>query len=125
MAKTRLLVVTRNFPPLTGGMERLLQHIVAGLAKDYEVSLVGPSGCARFCPDGVKAYECPANAAGFLLVAAFKGLYVSLRHRHALVLGGSGLVAPVTWLLALLRGSKRAVHVHGLDLVVLNRVYQA
>ena len=125
MAKTRLLVVTRNFPPLTGGMERLLKHIVDGLAEGHDVTLIGPSGCAEFCPAGVKVHECPANAAGFLLFAAVKGFFVSLRHRHLLVLGGSGLVAPVTKLLARLRGSRSAVHVHGLDLVVQSRVYQA
>ncbi len=125
MTKPPLLVVTRNFPPLTGGMERLMKHIVDGLVDEYDVTLIGPTGCARFCPPDVRALECPSNAPAFLVCALFKGIAVCLRRRFVLVLGGSGLVAPVTALLGMLRGSKKAVHVHGLDLVVRNGVYQA
>ena len=125
MATTRLLIVTRNFPPLTGGMERLIKHSVDGLADDYEISLIGPAGCGEFCPAGVRVYECPANAVGFLVIAMLKGLVASFTRRHALVFGGSGLVAPITRILAFLRGARSVVHVHGLDLVVPNAVYQS
>lgn len=41
-----------------------------------------------------------------------------------LVLGGSGLVSPVAWLLSKIAKARSAIFVHGLDLVVDNFVYQ-
>lgn len=36
----RILVVTRNLPPLIGGMERLNWHIADELSKDHDVSII-------------------------------------------------------------------------------------
>ncbi len=40
----RILLITRNLPPLVGGMERLNWHMADELAKQAEVRVVGPSG---------------------------------------------------------------------------------
>lgn len=40
----RILLLTRNFPPLWGGMERLNWHLSAELAKVGEVRVIGPAG---------------------------------------------------------------------------------
>ena len=47
MSRRSALVVTRNFPPLTGGMERLMKHSTDALARDYELTIIGPSGCGK------------------------------------------------------------------------------
>jgi phosphatidylinositol alpha-1,6-mannosyltransferase len=119
-----ILVVTRNFPPLTGGMERLMQHCVETLASRFDVTLIGPSGCSEFAPPNVAVIECPASPFGFLTAAILKGMRPARTDSFDLVLGGSGLVAPVTWFLAKIAKARSAVHVHGLDLVVDNFVYQ-
>lgn len=99
-------------------------HVAEGLSTEYELTIVGPTGCRRYCPAGATVLECPKNAAGFLVSATLKGFYACLRTRYSLLLGGSGLVAPVTAILGFFNGIRRAVFVHGLDLVVANRVFQ-
>ncbi len=39
------LVITRNLPPMVGGMERLVWHIVDELRVDYRAHVIGPQGC--------------------------------------------------------------------------------
>ena len=48
--RPRILIVTRNLPPLVGGMERLNWHIAAELVSAHDVLLVGPEGCAALAP---------------------------------------------------------------------------
>ena len=54
----------------------------------------------------------------------FKGPRSAINSLFDLVLGDSGLVGPVTWFLAKLAKARSTVHVHGLDRVVKNLVYQ-
>ena len=42
--KPRALVLTRNLPPLMGGMERLIWHILDELTPAFELHAVGPRG---------------------------------------------------------------------------------
>jgi phosphatidylinositol alpha-1,6-mannosyltransferase len=105
-------------------MERLMQHCVETLAARFEVTLIGPSGCSKFAPNNTVVIECPQSPFGFLISAAFKGMRPAKQNSFDLVLGGSGLVGPVTWFLAKIAKARSAVHVHGLDLVVDNFIYQ-
>jgi hypothetical protein len=41
--KKKILFITRNLPPLIGGMERLNWHIIDELSKDYDVLLISHS----------------------------------------------------------------------------------
>ena len=47
-----ITLVSRNFPPLNGGMERLVHQLYGGLVKNHEVSLLGPNGCEDFVAPG-------------------------------------------------------------------------
>lgn len=124
MTSNSVLIVTRNYPPLTGGMERLMQHVAESLVSEYAVTLIGPSGCKRFCPKDIRVIECPTNPAGYLLFAFTRAMIECLRRRYRLVFGGSGLVAGICSVLARLNGARSVVHVHGLDIVVGNAFYQ-
>lgn len=124
MSRRSILVVTRNYPPLTGGMERLMQHSVETLAAEFDVTLIGPEGCADFAPPGVQAVECPAAPASFLTAAMLKGWGVTRKTSFDVVLGGSGLVSPVTSMLARRSRARSVIFVHGLDLVVDSWAYQ-
>lgn len=43
----RILIVTRNLPPLVGGMERLNRHMADELSRCHaDVRLIGPRGAA-------------------------------------------------------------------------------
>ena len=124
MSRRSILVVTRNYPPLTGGMERLMQHSVETLNTRFDVTLIGPEGCGEFAPAVVQTIECPASPMRFLTAALVKGWRTARRTSFDIVLGGSGLVAPVTAMLSRIAGARSVIFVHGLDLVVENRVYQ-
>ena len=49
-ARPRVLHVTRNLPPLVGGMERLNWHIADELSRHADVRVVGPQGAAARKP---------------------------------------------------------------------------
>lgn len=120
-----VLLVTRNFPPLRGGMERLNQRMLEGLAKREPVWLVGPRGSAEHATLAEGISEVPAAPVWrFLLGALSHSIRMAKRHHPRIVLAGSGLTAPVAWLAARLVGARAAVYLHGLDLVVESRVYQ-
>lgn len=121
-----VLLVTRNFPPLRGGMERLNQRLLAGLAESGPVQLVGPQGCAAHAPVRTDVAQVPASPLWRFFVAALPAtLRMARRHRPRLVLAGSGLTAPLAWAAARMFGARSAVYLHGLDLIVPNRVYQS
>ena len=123
--KLHVLLITRNFPPLTGGMERLMLNAAAGMAEWADLTIIGPKGCSKHCPQGTKVYETPSTLGSFLLQSAVLTLKTCKRNRFDLILGGSGLAAPTLALVQRLFGIKSAIFVHGLDLVVDNFLYQA
>ncbi len=125
MTRRSILVVTRNYPPLTGGMERLMQHSVETLAAQFDVTLIGPAGCSEFAPQAVTTIECSPAPLSFLSAAILKGWRAARTRSFDLVLGGSGLVAPLTLVLSRIAKARSAVLVHGLDLVVDNVAYQS
>lgn len=101
-----------------------MQHSVEALASSFDVTVVGPEGCSEFAPKGVTTIECPATPFLFLVTALIKGLLALRRASFDIVLGGSGLVAPVTSIVSMAAKARSVVFVHGLDLVVDNFVYQ-
>lgn len=124
--RPRLLLVTRNLPPLVGGMERLVHRACQELQQGYEVKVVGPSGCAAHLDPDVCIAEVPtAPKLKFLAGCLRASLAAAVRFRPQLVLSGSGVTAPMAWLAARRVGVPAATLAHGLDLVADNRLYQA
>lgn len=121
------LLVTRNFPPLIGGMERLNRHLLAELGPEWRPALCGPIGCGAVTPNGVIATAEVAirPLAWFLAISMIKALWLAVKLRPKLVIAGSGLTAPIAWLCARLVRARLVMYAHGLDLVVRNRVYQS
>jgi hypothetical protein len=78
------LVITRNLPPLVGGMERLVWHIVDELSRDYRVHVIGPAGCGAYLPRGVTVNEVPLKPLiWYLLHAKLTALWQAFRRRPA------------------------------------------
>jgi phosphatidylinositol alpha-1,6-mannosyltransferase len=122
----RLLLITRNFPPLWGGMERLNWHLAAELAKRFEVHVVAPVGAAEHAPAAVLVREVPLQPLRrFLTAAALAALAEARRFRPRIVLAGSGLTAPLALLAARLCRARSVAYVHGLDVVAPHPVYRA
>ena len=121
----RILQITRNLPPLRGGMERLNLHIAAELAKEFAVAIVGPTGCRKELPPSIDTLEVPVMPLWrFLFHTLVASVRMVRRFRPDVVLAGSGLTAPFAWVAARLASARMVVCVHGLDLIVPNRVYR-
>ncbi len=119
------LLVTRNFPPLLGGMEKVNQHLLLALQKGWRTTLCGPAGCADYVPPQTEVNESPVKPLPVFLVAAlWRAMRLARRRRPEWVIAGSGLTAPIAWLAACWSGARVAVYLHGLDIVVPSRLYQ-
>ena len=123
--RQKILIITRNLPPLVGGMERLNWHMADELSKYADVRVIGPSGSAAQKPDNVHISEAPLKPLPLFLITAFiKGLWTALRWRPDTILAGSGLTAPIAWILGKLAGAKSAAYLHGFDITVDHAIYR-
>ncbi len=121
---SNILLVTWNFPPKRGGMERLLYDLYVCLGKHYTVEVIAPH--ARGEPhvnSGVHRAPLPGFFS-FTLYALFKALQLIFKKRVHLFFGGSLAVAPVLALLRRLFRTPVAVYTHGLDVIYKNALYQ-
>ena len=121
----RVLLLTRNFPPLVGGMERLVHHAYLELRKRFDVDVIGPAGCESHIDTESHVFGCRlAPLPLFLLLCYWKARKLARQHRPDLILAGSGLTALPAWLVGHALGVPVITLVHGLDLIVDNAVYQ-
>lgn len=124
-ARERILVITRNLPPLVGGMERLNWHMIDELARYADVRVIGPAGAANVAPQGVIVRETPLKPLGlFLWSSLLAALWEARRFRPHVVLAGSGLTAPAALLAGKAAGAAPVAYVHGLDLTVNHLIYR-
>lgn len=122
--KARILHITRNLPPLLGGMERLNRQLAIALSTTATVDVIGPAGARAHLPDAIGLVEVPpAPLASFVLQAGLAA-WQSARKPADVVLAGSGLTAPHALLAAKRAGARAGAYVHGLDIVVDNPVYR-
>ena len=125
MTRPRILLITRNLPPLVGGMERLNWHMADELSKQAEVKLIGPQGSAALKPKHVSLTEAPLKPLPlFMIVTLFKALWLAMRWKPDVILAGSGLTAPITWLASKLCRARSAAYLHGFDITVKDKLYQ-
>src|SRR4249919_220009 len=116
------LLVTRNFPPLLGGMENVNLRLLEALAASGPALLCGPEGASAHAAAALEVREVPLRPLWrFVPLATWQAWRQSRRHRPALVIGGSGLAAPMAWLAARASGARFILYLHGLDLIVANR----
>lgn len=119
------MLVTRNFPPMVGGMEKLNHRLLQGLMKDREPILCGPSGSAAHVPPGVEVAESPLSPLPVFFWSALRAaISLARRRRPRWVIAGSGLTAPIAWLAARISGAGCAVYLHGLDVIAPHPVYR-
>ncbi len=123
--RPRILLITRNLPPLVGGMERLNWHMADELAKHAEVKVIGPRGAAALRPKSVTLTEAPLKPPLLFLGASLLwGLWITLRWKPDVILAGSGLTAPIAWSLSKLCGARSAAYLHGFDITVNHSLYR-
>ncbi|WP_338015438.1 glycosyltransferase family 4 protein [Dyella acidiphila] len=123
--KPRILMITRNLPPLVGGMERLNWNMAEGLSRHADVRIVAPAGAGAMAPADTAVCEVPLKPLWrFLWSANLAALSEARSFRPHVILAGSGLTAPLAWQAARVSGAASMAYVHGLDLVVKHPVYR-
>jgi phosphatidyl-myo-inositol dimannoside synthase len=119
------LLVTRNFPPLLGGMEKVNQHLLAALQPAWRTALCGPAGCAEYASPEAEVKQSRIKPLPvFLATTLWHAVRLAWRRKPEWVIAGSGLTAPIAWLAARCAGGRAAVYLHGLDIVAPSHVYQ-
>lgn len=123
--KYKILHVTRNLPPLIGGMEKLNLEIANRLAKHYELTCIGPKLAKASISTGIKFYGVPhKNLFLFVISSCLYTLFASLKHRPNIIISGSGLASLPCFVVSKLTGAKSIVYLHGLDIAVNHWAYE-
>ena len=120
----RVLLITRNLPPLCGGMERLNLHMARSLSEWTNLTVIGPQGCNRFLPNKTEVIEVPARPLWRFLLSTRRAVTRLSSHRFEFVLAGSGLTAPLARRASKKSKSRSIAYVHGLDLVASHFAYR-
>ena len=124
MSKKKILIVTRNLPPLIGGMERLNWHIADELSKNHKIIVISHSKAKFEAPPDTSFYGVRLNPLPlFLLLAFMTTFWVCLRQRPDILFAGSGLTAPIATFWAKFFRKKSIVYIHGLDIGTNNKLY--
>ena len=119
------MLITRNLPPLVGGMERLVWHLVDELQLNYRVHVVGPSGCGPLLPPGTTFNEVRLRPlSNYLFHTLLVVMRRSLLQRPHLVVAGSGLTSPFAWMAARISRACCVVYLHGLDVEAAHPLYR-
>ncbi|GAA4853424.1 glycosyltransferase family 4 protein [Luteimonas vadosa] len=123
--RPRALLVTRNLPPMRGGMERLVQRIAFSASESFDLAVVGPTGCSAHLPPEACVTEVRHRPLRrFLLAGVIASWRQASRRNVGLVIAGSGLAAPIAWLAARRSRARWVVYLHGLDIIAPSLVYQ-
>lgn len=123
--RPRTLLITRNLPPLRGGMERLNLHMALALAEWSDLTVIGPEGCRALLPTAVEVQEVPARPLRSFLLRSLHAAWRAAREPYDIVMAGSGLTALATQLAARRSGARAVAYVHGLDLLASHPLYRA
>lgn len=120
----KILIITRNLPPLIGGMERLNWHIADELSNEYDVTIISHTQAQKTAPSKVKCYAVPLNPLPLFLVLAFiQTFWICITQRPDILFAGSGLTAPIAVFWAKIFRKKSMVYIHGLDIGTNNKLY--
>ena len=71
MTAKKILIITRNLPPLIGGMERLNWHIADELSNENEVLILSHKGARNTAPEQCTFYGVPLTPLPVFLIFAF------------------------------------------------------
>lgn len=122
---SRILLITRNLPPLLGGMEKLNWHLADQLSRKAQVRIIAPAGAQALRPEDTQVMEAPLKPLWrFLLDAALLAIKQARRWKPRVIIAGSGLTAPLALIAARLCNARSAVYLHGLDITVPSRAYR-
>lgn len=121
----RILLVSRNFPPTTGGLERFLYNTYLQLEDNYDVAFVGARGAEKYLKPQTPYVNTPIlPMVSFLIRTQLNAFRMARKFKPDLVIAGSGITAPAAILAARVVDARSLCFVYGLDLIVENFIYQ-
>lgn len=118
-------MVTRNFPPLIGGMEKLNFNIYLALKRAYDLLLAGPIGSAKFLNQSQYIEFAFKPLWLYIFSSIVKTTVFSLRSKPSVVFCGSGTSIIAGYIAAKLCSAKLVCYLHGLDIIAPSYVYQS
>lgn len=123
-SRMNILFLSWNFPPVTGGIEYLVDNLFRGLVRNgHDVRMVTSRAEA---PREPRVFRAPARGLpAYVAYSVLKGLSLGLRARPDVILCGSLVSAPAGFVLSRLFRRPYAVIVYGSDVVHEGRLYQA
>ncbi|MCH7332370.1 glycosyltransferase family 4 protein [Acinetobacter modestus] len=122
--KKKILFITRNLPPLIGGMERLNWHIIDELSKSFIIDIISHYEAEKVKPPSNLFFGIPLNPLPLFLILAFiKTFLASIKQKPDIYYAGSGLTAPIVVFFSKIFKKQSIVYIHGLDIGTENKVY--
>ncbi len=122
----KILFITRNMPPITGGMERLNYHAYLELKQKFQIAVCGPSGVKKFITEKTLCSEAPsAPLWKFLTVCQLQSWKAALCFKPDIIYSGSGLTAPASLFAARTSGAQSVCYLHGLDIIANHPLYRS
>lgn len=120
----KILMVSRNFPPLVGGMERLNFHIYKSLDKNFDVDVAGPNGSSKFfkCKNLVEFPFFPLWK--YVFFSLVKTTFFSVNKKYDIVFCGSGSAILAGYFSAKITSAKLICYLHGLDVIADSKIYK-
>jgi phosphatidylinositol alpha-1,6-mannosyltransferase len=106
-------------------MERLNWNVYNELRAQFLCSVVGPWNCEASLGEEDKGFGCPVTPVSAFLITAFgRSIACAMNKEYSLCIAGSGVTAPIADAVRGLFNIPTITFIHGLDLVVNNRIYQ-
>ena len=109
MSDSHVLFVTRNYPPMTGGMEKYSLDLYNSLKNDIQIDLLKNSKGKKFLP--------------FFLIYCLLFIYMN-RRKYSHIHFGDGVLAPLGYIAKKMTGAKISITIHALDVIYDNYIYQ-
>lgn len=121
----RIMHITRNMPPLVGGMERLNWHMANELSKRSRLHIVAPESARCEIKFNSEFSGVPLQPLWlFILRSLIISMRTARKFRPNIIIAGSGLTAPIAWIAAKACGAQSIVYLHGLDITVNHAIYK-
>ena len=124
-SNTRILHITRNMPPLVGGMERLNWHLADELSRKFDVYIIASEEARYEAPPNVQFSGSPLKPLWlFIINSLIASIKVARKFRPNTIIAGSGLTAPTAFIVAKIFNASSVAYVHGLDITIDNTIYR-
>jgi phosphatidyl-myo-inositol dimannoside synthase len=122
----KILLITWNYPPKTGGMENMLFEVVRQLTSTAQVDIIAPF--ADFSKDELEIPRLVrAGREGLLAFfahALWAGIRLTREKKYDVIMTGSALVLPIAVFLGFTFRLPVVAIIHGLDIIYPNPLYQ-